>query len=176
MELGSLQIPPSPLRILARSFWPHSGCLGVGSWCRGKTFNIIYLIPPRSRSHCKTGIKSKIPPLESKASRSHPQNVRFYKSKDTFWAEKRLATFGKRLVALFCSASFARTAGQRRSECGSMNYTVFELPKNIVCSAFCMHKCSCLSNVAHQNGSSLLIKFFEFSESAKAQNTFRALS
>ena len=50
-----------------------------------------------------------------------------------------------------------------------MNYTVFELPKNIVCSALCMHQCSCLSNVAHQNGSSLLIKFLEFPEVAKAE-------
>ena len=50
-----------------------------------------------------------------------------------------------------------------------MNYTVFELPKNIVCSALCMHQCSCLPSVAHQNGSSLLIKFLEFLEVAKAE-------
>ena len=50
-----------------------------------------------------------------------------------------------------------------------MNYAVFELPKNIVCSALCMHQCSCLSNAAHQNGSSLLIKFLEFPEVATAE-------
>ena len=50
-----------------------------------------------------------------------------------------------------------------------MNYTVFKLPKNIVCSALCMHQCSCLPNVAHQNGAPLLIKFLEFPELAKAE-------
>ena len=50
-----------------------------------------------------------------------------------------------------------------------MNYTVFELPENIICSVLCMHQCSCLPDAAHQNGSSLLIKFVEFPEVAKAE-------
>ena len=52
MGVGSYGSPPSPPRILADV---ASLVLGTGSCPHEMSFNIIYLIQARSRSHCKNG-------------------------------------------------------------------------------------------------------------------------
>ena len=97
--LRFLWFPPAPLRILSMHHKTQK-LQEVGSWCQLNTFNPVYLIWESSRSHCKKGDWSKIALSESMASRSHPSKARFYKSKDTFWAEKRLTTFGEAMGRL----------------------------------------------------------------------------
>ena len=96
MGVGSYGSPPSPPRILADV---ASLVLGTGSCPHEMSFNIIYLIPARSRSHCKKWDFSKIPFRQIKIppehSRSHGTKHNIYmlkhvmvKFKETFVAAK----------------------------------------------------------------------------------------